>query len=295
MRFNFNKNLDLDEIVHFFESASLKQPLHSFQLCDLTIRSREVIKRKGFLSRYDNVWVNTYDDLIEVCANIKNGFVYDDVVYSALLDKKCSDSIINRINNDKNFGKEKYGSIIYGKNTEDCPDNTHYHYEELLGQKEFRQRKNSNGYLEYDKEIIECETHIDGIEIKKTKTNDDFIKIELIYNFNKSEMEQEKSSIQKLQYVGLHNPFRMAMLDRSHKTNILELKVDQNEQVQNLYYCGDGFLLQNNDLKDLIFFKNYKQSLTNLNSSELLDSSGYKKNIEIGSIIYKTIKSQLYK
>jgi len=85
------------------------------------------------------------------------------------------------------------------------------------------------------------------------------------------------------------------MLDRSHKTNILELKVDQNEQVQNLYYCGDGFLLQNNDLKDLIFFKNYKQSLTNLNSSELLDSSGYKKNIEIGSIIYKTIKSQLYK
>jgi hypothetical protein len=257
----------------------------------LTIRSREVIKRKGFLSRYDNVWVNTYDDLIEVCANIKRD-VYDNSVYSALLDRKCSDSIINKIKNDKNFGKEKYGSIIYGKNTEDCPDNTHYHYEELLGQKEFRQRKNSNGYLEYDKEIIEFETHKKGIEIKKTKTNDDFIKIELIYYFNKSEIKHEKS---RLQYEWPKGSVRSKWFFWPEQTNILELKIDQNELVINLNYCGEGFFVSYNNLENLIFFKHYKQSLTNLDSSELLNSNEYKKNIEIGTIIYQTIKRQLHK
>ena len=61
MRFNFSQSLDLDEILIFFKNAKLKQPLLSFQLCDLPISKREVLKRKGFLSRYDNVWVNYYE------------------------------------------------------------------------------------------------------------------------------------------------------------------------------------------------------------------------------------------
>jgi len=287
MKFNFNKSLDLDEIVTFFKNTKLNQPLLSFQLCDLQISNREVLKRKGILSRYDNVWVNYYDRFIEVCVHIKKD---DHSIYSFLLDRKCEESLIRRIRFDDEFGKDKYTSnISIGL---ECNEEKHYHYEELLANKEFSQKKDSNGYLIYDKEVIENLTHIDAIELKKTKTNDGIIKFELVHYFDDDDDAADKS---RVQYVWPENSIHSLTLQFSpnNKTNIFELKINENEQVLNFNYCGEGFFVPYNDLDRLIYFKDYRQSLEGLDSSQLRHSSEYTKNIEIGTIIYKTLKERL--
>ena len=289
MRFDFNKNLDLDEISLFFKNASLKQPLLSFQLCDFSIQSREVIKRRGFLFRYDNVWVNHYDDLIEVCTNIKED---NNVIYSALLKNKCKDDLIDRIQHDDTFGKDKYSSIIYALDQE-CSDINHYHYSELLGQKEFVQRKNTDGYYEYGEEVIECTTDVYRIEIKKTKTKDDITKIELLYYFDKNERENKKDSIEAIQYEWPKDSYK-SLFSRylsDESTTIMELKINSKEQVLSFNYCGEGSFITYNDMDRLTCFKDYKQSLSDLSPSALLNSDEYKKHIEIGTIVYQTLKN----
>jgi len=291
MRFNFNDSLDLDEIVMFFKNKKLKHQLLSFQLCDLEISSREVIKRRGILSRYDNVWVNYYDRFIEVCTHIKKD---DHTIYSSLLNRECEDSLIRRIKLDVEFGKDKYSSIIYGKKPAHCNQIKHYHYEELIAQKEFSQRKDRKGYLVYDKEEVEYLTHIDGIDVVKTKTTDGF-KFELVYYFNNDDKKHNQSEVKRVQYVWPENSFQ-SMFSRfkaDEQTNIFELKINENEQVLNFNYCGEGFFAPHNDLDRLIYFKEYKQSLSELDSSELLHSSEYNRNIEIGTIIYNTLKEEL--
>jgi len=292
MRFNFNRSLDLDEIVMFFKNTKLKQPLLSFQLCDLQISNREVLKRRGFLSRYDNVWVNYYDRFIEVCAHIKKD---DHSIYSSLLNRECEDSLIRRIKLDAEFGKDQYSSIIYGKQPGDCHESKHYHYEELIAQKEFSQRKDSNGYLVYDEEVIEYPTHIDCIELKKTKTGDGSFKFELVYYFDNNDKEHHQKEVGRVQYVWPENSFQsmFSRFSTNEQTNIFELQINENEQVLNFNYCGEGFFAPHFNLDRLIYFKEYKQSLSELDSSELLHSSEYKRNIEIGTIIYKTLKEEL--
>ena len=127
---------------------------------------------------------------------------------------------------DKEFGKDQYSSHIsigFG-----CNQSKHYHYEELIANKEFSQRKDSNGYLVFEKEVVEYPTHIDGIELKKTKTGDGNFKFELVYYFDNNDNECHQNDVERVQYVWPENSFQ-SMFSRfltNEQTNIFELKIN---------------------------------------------------------------------
>lgn len=300
IKFNFNKNLDIDEIKALFRlrlSGSDKSyPILSFDLYD-SARSykKEIVRRRGLLSRYDNVWIEEYPDGIPYfalyCFIKKSESI---VEKSYLIEDICKKDLIRQIECDNQFGKEYHTQITWPD--PNCHVREHYHYPVVLS-KEYTKRTGSYSsiYGTWD-ETIRYLPEMDNFIIEKQRTESGQIKLKILYYLADVDVKWENrhdSVIKDYIYKPMSLVDDVSMLNKEVK--VFELIISEKNGVIGINYCGDGFLCEfwSDKIQKLGNYKNYELVSPDLSVEEYLKTLEYQSNVEIGNRILRILNTEL--
>ena len=268
-KFSFRQNIDINqlrEVLLVRDSYSNEIfPYDSEKICLGSIIEKRSIRSRGFLNRYENVYINQYDtpfNCFEVVCKTKNilndGFTYK----RHLIDNKHFDKVIDYLVRNKKWGKEDFhippGDICIA-----------------------HKREGYNTEIEYG-----ADEDVYNTEVVKDFDASGSLTIKLFQYF-----EEEPGSASKYYYY-YDDDSKRSMIGSTlrwatnRKDEILTLSFDINKNPIGIAYNGDGYIYDYESPKQCV---NYKIMNNNENIESVKESPDYKKNLNMAQIIFKEL------